>query len=125
MHDNPPSRSLSPEQRTERLAAQRDLLRYVPDWAKFRGIRQKSLAEGLGVTEGVMSRYFSGETIMPVGALRKIAVLLDAHVGDVIRPPPADGLGKLMEDTLNEMDRLGPEQWEKLLQVARGMRSER
>lgn len=108
--------------RAELQGYQRELLRYVPDWLRHRGLRQKHIANALGITEGVVSRYFSGETLMPVGTLRKIAVLVQAHEGDLLRPPQDAGLGRQVEATLSEMDRLGPDRWEKVLAAAREMK---
>lgn len=122
MSGNDPNRFLDPDTRQRRLAHQREQLRYVPDWLKYRNLNQKHIANTLGVADSVVSRYMSGETVMPTGALREIAILLNAHEGDIIRPPPGDGLGQLMEDTIKEMDRLGPDQWARLLDLARGMR---
>jgi predicted XRE-type DNA-binding protein len=116
------SRGLDPEQRRRRLDYQRQQLRHISDWLGYRDLNQKHIANILGVNDSVVSRYIAGETIMPIGALREIAILLRAHEGDIIRPPPADGLGQAMEDTIKEMDRLGPDQWAKLLEIARGMR---
>lgn len=122
MSGNDPSRTLDPETRLRRLAHQREQLRYLPDWIRHRGLNQKQIANTLGVADSVLSRYISGETIMPAGALREIALLLKTHEGDLLRAPPGDGLGQLMEDTIREMARLGPDQWNRLLDLARGMR---
>lgn len=122
MSGNDLSRTLDPETRARRLAHQREQLRYIPDWLRYRGLGQKHIANTLGVADSVVSRYLSGETMLPSGALREIAILLGGHEGDIIRPPPGDGLGKMMEDTIAEMERLGPEEWAKLLTMARSMR---
>lgn len=122
MSGNDPSRTLDPETRLRRLAHQREQLRYLSDWIRHRGLNQKQIANTLGVADSVLSRYISGETIMPAGAMREIALLLKTHEGDLLRAPPGDGLGQLMEDTIREMARLGPDQWNRLLDLARGMR---
>lgn len=116
------AKHLSAEQRAKALAHQVETLRHIPEWLRFRGLRQKHIANALQVSESVVSRYFSGKTMMPLGALREIAVLLNAHPGDIIRPPPADGLGEQVEKTLAEMDRLGPDQWARVLELVRGMK---
>lgn len=122
MTGSDPNRTLAPDARQRRLAHQREQLRYIEEWLGYRGLKQKHIANALGVADSVVSRYISGETIMPAGALREIAILLMSHEGDIIRPPPSDGLGQLMEDTIKEMGRLGPDQWARLLELARGMR---
>lgn len=117
-----PFRSLDPEQRAKRLTRQREQLAHVTEWLRHRGLAQKHIANILGVSEGVVSRYISGETMMPAGALREIALLLEIGEGELVRPPPGDKLGPIMEDTIREMERLGRDQWLKLLELAKGMR---
>ncbi|MBP8296373.1 MAG: helix-turn-helix transcriptional regulator [Burkholderiales bacterium] len=117
-----PFRSLDPETRARRLNRQREQLAYVTDWLRHRGLTQKHIANTLGVTDSVVSRYISGETMMPAGALREIALLLEIGEGELVRPPPGDQLGPIMEDTIREMERLGRDQWLKLLELAKGMR---
>ena len=108
--------------RNELQAAQREMLKYLTDWLRFRSLRQKDIAIALDITEGSVSRYISGENLMPVGTLRKIAVLLKAHEGDLLKPPEEAELGPQVEETLTEMDRLGPEEWEKVLAIAKAMK---
>jgi transcriptional regulator with XRE-family HTH domain len=115
-------RDIDPATLIALLENQVETLRYIPEWLRFRGLKQKHIANALEVSEGLVSRYLTGKTQMTVGMLRKIAVLLRAHPGDVVKPPPAEGLGPLMEDTISEIDRLGPEEWGKVLAIARAMR---
>ncbi len=122
MIDRDETRSLTPEVRAMRLEAQKKLLEHIPAWAEKKGIKQKHIANILKVSESVVSRYFSGDTIMPAGALEQIAVLLQVDRGALLSPPPGPPLGPLMEDTIAEMERIGPDQWAKVLEVARGMR---
>ena len=105
-----------------RLEAQRKLLEHIPAWAEKKDIKQKHIANILKVSESVVSRYFSGDTIMPAGALEQIAVLLKVDRGALLSPPPGPPLGPLMEETISEMERIGPDQWAKVLEVAKGMR---
>ena len=122
MTDRDEIRSLAPEVRAIRLEAQRKLLQHIPAWAEKKGIKQKHIANILKVSESVVSRYFSGDTIMPAGALEQIAVLLQVDRGALLSPPPDPPLGPLMEETIAEMERIGPDQWAKVLEVAKGMR---
>lgn len=122
MTDRDETRSLAPEVRAMRLEAQRKLLEHIPAWAEKKGIKQKHIANILKVSESVVSRYFSGDTIMPAGALEQIAVLLKVDRGALLSPPPGPPLGPLMEETISEMERIGPDQWAKVLEVAKGMR---
>ena len=122
MTDRDEIRSLAPEVRAIRLEAQRKLLQHIPAWAEKKGIKQKHIANTLKVSESVVSRYFSGDTIMPAGALEQIAVLLQVDRGALLSPPPDPPLGPLMEETIAEMERIGPDQWAKVLEVAKGMR---
>ena len=115
-------RSLAPEVRAMRLEAQKKLLQHIPAWAEKKGVKQKHIANILKVSESVVSRYFSGDTIMPAGALEQIAVLLKVDRGALLSPPPGPPLGPLMEETISEMERIGPDQWAKVLEVAKGMR---
>jgi predicted XRE-type DNA-binding protein len=115
-------RTLSPEVRAARLTAQRALLQFIPAWLKYRGLRKKHIANILEVSQSVVSRYFSGEAMMPAGALEQIAILLQADRGAILHPPPSGVLGPMMDATIQEMERLGPEQWQKVLEVARAMR---
>ncbi len=59
---------------------------------------------------------------MPAGALEQIAILLQADRGAILHPPPSGVLGPMMDATIQEMERLGPEQWQKVLEVAQAMR---
>ncbi len=104
------------------LRYQKQSLAYVADWLRHRNLKQKHIANALGVAEGTVSRYLGGETLMSVGHLRKIAVLLKCEPGDLLRPPPAEGLGELVEETLAEMDRIGPERWRRLLAGAKDLK---
>jgi transcriptional regulator with XRE-family HTH domain len=115
-------RTMDPIVRDQILAYQREQLQYIPDWLRFRGLSQKHIANELGVSEGVVSRYISGKAIMAVGTLRKIAVLLQASEGDIIRPPTEKSLAPAVEETLAEMDRLGPERWARILATAKDMK---
>ena len=117
-----PRRTLSPPVRAEILKYQQEQLRYLTDWLRFRRLSQKHIANALGVSEGVISRYISGKAIMAVGTLRKIAVLLQASEGDLIQPPDKAGLAPQVEETLTQMDRLGPERWARILATAKDMK---
>jgi transcriptional regulator with XRE-family HTH domain len=111
-----------PEKRAALRAHQIKALGHISDWLRYRNLRQKDLALALNVSEGMISRYLAGEALMSVGHLRQIAVLLQAHEGDLLRPPPSEGLGPTVEETLAEINRLGPDKWAKVLATAKEMR---
>jgi transcriptional regulator with XRE-family HTH domain len=122
MTDDPNTLPDGPEKRAALLSNQIKALGHISEWLRHKNLRQKDLALALNVSEGMISRYLAGEALMSVGHLRQIAVLLQAHEGDLLRPPPAEGLGPTIEETLAEIDRLGPETWNKVLAAAKAMR---
>ena len=116
------SHNIAPDEsdpRASRLEAQRDLLRHLDAWLAYRDIKKKYLALNLSVSESVLSRYLSGDTIMPLGALAQIAALLQVPPSAVLTAPPTQELGAIFDETCTEMTRIGPDHWSKLLAVAR------
>lgn len=62
---------------------------------------------------------------MSVGQLRQIAILLKVPVGDLLRSPDDARLGQKVEETLEIMDKLTDEEWERVMHVARAYAASR
>lgn len=107
----------------QRREWQRKLLENLPKWLRYRGLRQRDIANALGTSEGQISKYFGGKILMSVAVLREMALVLKTHPADLLKPPPEEGLGARMEETLRLMDELTPEQWEAVLNTARAIKS--
>ena len=103
------------------LAEQRTLLEHLKGWIRLRGLKQKQVAEALGVSEATVSCWIAGTQSMNVGQLRQIAVLLGAKPEDLLRSPAEAELPLLIEETLGLMERLSPQEWEVVLATARAM----
>lgn len=103
--------------------AQRKLLENLPAWLRYRGLRQKDVANTLGTSEGQISKYLGGKIQMTVGLLRQIAAVLKAHPGDLLKPPPSDGLGIQVEEALAIMGDLTPAEWDTVMNTARAIRA--
>ena len=109
----------NPSPRSSRLEAQQHLLRHLDAWLVRRDVKKRTLAAQLEISESVLSRYLSGDTVMPLGALAQIAAFLNVPPSALLSPPPAKELGPLFEETCTEMARIGPDHWGKLLEIAR------
>jgi transcriptional regulator with XRE-family HTH domain len=107
--------------RENQRAEQRTVLEHLPEWLRIAHLRQKDVAEALGVSEGTVSNWIAGRQQMSVGQLRQIALLLRADPGDVLRAPSDRGLSARVEETLSLMDRLDEEEWNAVLQTARSI----
>ena len=59
---------------------------------------------------------------MPLPHIHKIAVLLGCEPGDLLKPPPADAAAAIVRETLNEIERIGPERWRRILDAAKEVR---
>lgn len=105
--------------RLQQLAEQRTMLEHLPKWLRMRGLRQKDVAAGLGVSEATVSAWINGGQQMSVGQLRQIAVLLRAEPGDLLQPPEEAGISAKVEETLGLMDQLSESEWEAVMQTAR------
>lgn len=106
-------------------AFQRELLEHVPAWLKFRGLKQKDLAEYLGTTEGSVSKWISGGDAMKFGLIAKIATFLQAEPGDLMHPPPGRGLTKPVANLLDAAEGLDAEELDRLAELARLLRRKR
>jgi transcriptional regulator with XRE-family HTH domain len=119
----------TPEETAERnlqqLMEQRRMLRHVPEWIRRNNLRQKDVANALGVSEATVSKWFRGDQRMSVGQLRQIAALLKVHIGDLLQSPDDVRLGQKVEDTLAVMDKLTDEEWERVMHIARAYAASR
>lgn len=100
------------------LQEQARMVENIPLWLRKCGLKQKDVANALGVSEGTVSKWLHGEQGMSVGQLRQIAVLVGAHPGDLLRPPGSSGMGEKVEQTLKLMDQLSDEEWQRILATA-------
>lgn len=115
----------TPEELAARTEAQRadqkTMLEHLPAWIRMRNLRQKDVAQALGVSDATVSNWIAGKQQMSVGQLRQIAVLLKAEPGDLLRPPDEAGLSAKVEETLGLMDALTGPEWDAVLQAARAI----
>lgn len=113
---------LSPEEREHHenlLAFQKELLQHVRAWIRHRGLKQRHVAEYIGVTPGQVSKWLSGSESMRLGILRQIAVLLKADVADLIAGPPGSTEARAVVELVDATEGLTPEQIAHLTQTAR------
>jgi len=101
------------------LAEQKMMLEHLPKWLRLRNLRQKDIAQALGVSQATVSQWIKGVHNMSVGQLRQIAVLLKAEPGDLLRAPDDRDISKKVEETLALMGDLSDEEWNVVLQTAR------
>ena len=94
------------------------MLEHLSKWLRLRGLRQKDVAQALGVSEATVSQWIKGAQNMSVGQLRQIAVLLRAEPGDLLLAPNETDVPKKVEDTLRLMDRLSDDEWQTVLRIA-------
>lgn len=51
---------------------------------KERGLKQREIAEELGVSQGTLSKWVNREAVIPTSYLRPLSVLLDVAVDDLL-----------------------------------------
>lgn len=94
------------------------MLEHLPKWLRLRGLRQKDVAQALGVSEASVSNWIRGNQQMSVGQLRQIALLLKADPSDLLREPDERALSPKVERTLTLMDQLSDDEWQAVLKTA-------
>lgn len=117
----PSSDSLSEdgEQDKNMLVLQKEMLQHVRAWIRYRGLRQRHVAEYIGVTPGQVSKWLSGSESMRLVILRQIAVLLKAEPQDLLAGPPGNPSGRAVIDLVEATEGLTPEQIAHLAATAR------
>ena len=101
-------KALTPEE----VFRNREALKYLPPWLRYRGLSQRSLADAMGVSEPTISKWLSGKQSMTVAQFSRIASLLNAKPSDILFSPEdkerlgryerlARIVGDLPDDTLD------------------------
>jgi transcriptional regulator with XRE-family HTH domain len=124
MEKDTPAHARAPTRRSAQKAEQKAMLLNLRSWLKFRGLKQKDLANALGVSEPTISLWISGDQSMTVATLRQIAVVLQAKPEDLLRDPNEADLAPMVAESLRLFDKLSAEQWDMVLSIARVMAGE-
>ncbi len=124
-----PKLAVSPEEAEEQrkniLARQKVLLQHVPAWLRLLRVTQRELAEHLGVSEGSVSKWFSGGEAIKAGRIVEIAAFLKLEPTDLLGAPPGDRLSEPVAQLLASVEGLTAEEIGKIAEMARLIRGNR
>mgnify|MGYP001766892299 CR=1 FL=1 len=124
-----PKLAISPseaeEQRKNILARQKVLLQHVPAWLRHLGVTQRELAEHLGVSEGSVSKWFSGGEAIKAGRIVEIAAFLQMDPTDLLGSPPGERLSVPVAELLEAVEGLSADEISSLAGMARLIQGKR
>ncbi|TCN30309.1 helix-turn-helix domain-containing protein [Sinorhizobium americanum] len=78
-------------------------LHFIPEWADKQGVKQVRIAEGVGASQGLVSRWWDGTMPTPQ-YLKLLADFFGTDVHGLFRHPDEDWIAKLLRDR-SEADR--------------------
>ncbi|CAK7192538.1 hypothetical protein COMNV_00739 [Commensalibacter sp. Nvir] len=78
-----PDKILTPEQRQQNLNA----VRHIKKWLKQKEVTQDNVAEALGVTQVMISKWLNGHIALTVKQLLAIEKFLNLETGDLLLDP--------------------------------------
>lgn len=105
-----PDKQITPEQ----VAANRELLQHTSAWIRHRGLTQEQVANNLGVSKGLFSKYLSGKTPMSLAKFKAMAAMLHATPEQLMFDPNDNGQDAAYERITRVMKELDPrlkERW--------------
>jgi len=103
-------------------AIQKDSLRHIRQWLRYRRTSQRAAAEALGVSEPTVSKWLSGEQGMSVEQFMLLARLLKATPQDILGPPEAGARSQRLNDLAQAVVDLPDEKVDLLIANAKAMR---
>lgn len=62
----------------------KEIGRNIRKFIVYRGVRQQDVAEKIGVTEAMLSRYINGTSMPGIDKLHNIAAALDCQINDLL-----------------------------------------
>ena len=78
---------------------------YLREWRIARGLRQEDLGKAIGSAKGVISRYESGESGIPLEKMAELAEALDISLFQLFWPPGEPSADALLMDESPETKR--------------------
>lgn len=105
-----PDKEISPLE----AAANRELLAHARGWMHHRGLTQEQVANKLGVSKGLLSKYLSGKTPMSLAKFKALAAILEISPGKMLFDPQDDGRDTTYERitrVLGQLDTRVLERW--------------
>ncbi len=112
-----PDKILTPAE----ILRNKEALRYLPAWLRFRDLTQGQLAERMSVSEATISKWLQGKQRMSVGQLVTIAQILDTPWETMFEPPGEEGKGSRYKELAQAAQGLDDEGLAALSAVARSM----
>lgn len=69
---------------------------FIPEWAEFRGLKQKDIVAALDADKSTVARWFNGQ--MPQDKwLRPLAALLATNINGLYRHPDDDWIARMFD----------------------------
>lgn len=78
-----PDKQLTNEQRQQNI----DVVRHIKEWMKRKQVTQSQVADALGVTQVMVSKWLNGHISLTVKQLVAIAKFLNQEPGDLLLHP--------------------------------------
>lgn len=79
-----PDKPLTPDE----IERNRNALRHIKPWLKYRRLTQRQLADRLGMSEPAVSKWLRGIQGMSVAQFMQIASILEASPDELLFAPP-------------------------------------
>lgn len=107
------------------ISLNREALRHLPAWLRFRRLSQHEIAERLGVSDPTVSKWLQGKQSMTVAQFFAIARILNAGPEEVLFPPPPNGAAERYREIAEIVEDMSAEDLQAYVTIGRSLQNKK